>query len=349
MKALRLYGPNDLRLDDVEKPTAPRGGMVLKVEACAICGSDLRNLKAGGSAHKMKMPAILGHEFAGTIVELGEGLEGFEIGQKVVSSAIIPCGKCRYCLMGLQNQCVDKNAISYIVPGAFAEYVMLPALHVANGGVHNIPEGFTCQDVCITEPCSCALNGQEISRVGLGHVVCVIGAGPLGIIHCLLAKCLGASKVISVDIMQNRVDQARSFPEIDVAVNSLTENLEEIVKRETDGFGCDVIMVASPSGKAQEQAIGIAGRRARVNFFGGLPKGAPPVSVDSNVIHYKEISIQGTSDSSNIHMDKILNLFKSGQLDPRRVITHRYPLTQFKEAFEMAQSGDALKVIIYPD
>jgi L-iditol 2-dehydrogenase len=349
MKALRLYGPDDLRLEEVEKPTAPRGGMVLKVDACAICGSDLRNVKAGGSAHKMKMPAILGHEFAGTIVELGEGVTDYEIGEKVVSSAIIPCGHCRYCLRGLQNLCVDKNAISYITPGAFAEYVMLPALHVANGGVHRVPEGFTTQDVCITEPCSCALNGQEISKVGLGDVVCVIGAGPLGIIHCLMAKVLGASKVISVDIMQNRVDQARSFPEIDVAVNSATEDLKAIVDRETDGYGCDVVIVASPSGKAQEQAIEIAGRRGRVNLFGGLPKGSPPISVDSNVVHYKEIYIQGTSDSSNHHMDMVLDMFKSGQLDPRRFITHRYPLSQYKEAFAMAQSGNALKVIIYPD
>lgn len=349
MKALRLYGPDDLRLEEVEKPTAPRGGMVLKVDACAICGSDLRNVKAGGSAHKMKMPAILGHEFAGTIVELGEGVTDFEIGEKVVSSAIIPCGKCRYCLRGMQNLCVDKNAISYITPGAFAEYVMLPALHVANGGVHRVPEGFTTQDVCITEPCSCALNGQEISEVGLGDVVCVIGAGPLGIIHCLIAKVRGASKVISVDIMQNRVDQARSFPEIDVAVNSATEDLKAIVDRETNGFGCDVVIVASPSGKAQEQAIEIAGRRGRVNFFGGLPKGSPAISVDSNVVHYKELFIQGTSDSSNHHMDMVLDMFKAGQLDPRRFITHRYPLSQYKEAFEMAKSGDALKVIIYPD
>ena len=349
MKALRLYGPNDLRLDEVEKPTAPRGGMVVKVEACAICGSDLRNVKAGGSAHKMIMPAILGHELAGEIVELGEGTEGYEIGQKVVCSAIIPCGKCRYCLAGLQNQCVDKNALSYVVPGGFAEYIMLPALHVANGGVHPVPEGFTCEDVCIAEPCSCALNGQELSNVHLGDVVAVLGAGPLGIIHCLIAKAMGARKVISTDIMQNRVDQAKQFPEIDVCVNTAKEDLMEIVNRETDGFGCDVVIVASPSVKAQEQAIDIAGKRARVNFFGGLPKGSPKCEVDSNVVHYKELFIHGTSDSCNLHIDKVLDMFKSGQIDPRRVITPRYPIDQYKEAFEMAASGNALKVIITPN
>ena len=349
MKALRLYGPDDLRLEEVPVPTAPAGGMVIKVAACAICGSDLRNIKAGGSSHKMTLPAILGHEFSGTITELGEGVTGYEVGQEVVCSAIIPCGKCRYCLSGMQNLCEDKNALSYVVPGGMAEYVMLPALHVANGGVHLVPKGYSAEDVCIAEPCSCALNGQELSDVKFGDTVCVIGAGPLGIVHCLIAKLRGARKVISVDIMDNRVEQARSFPEIDVAINSMKENLVERVMAETNGFGVDCVIVASPSVIAQKQAIEIAGKRCHVNFFGGLPKGTPPVEIDSNVVHYKELFIHGTSDSCNIHIDKILEMFESGQLDPRRIITHRYPLSQFKEAFDMAKSGEALKVILIPD
>ncbi len=348
MQALRLYGPSDLRLEEVPIPKAPAGGLVVEVKACAICGSDVRNVRAGGSSHGMDLPITLGHEIAGIIHEVGEGVDEFAVGQKVVLATIIPCGRCRYCLRGMHNQCDRKEALSYQYDGGFAEYVAVPPQHLAAGGILFMPEGLTFAEASITEPFSCALNGQELSQVGMGDVVDVMGAGPIGIMHCLLAKARGASKVILTEVVADRLELSKDFPEIDVRIDSTKEDPVERVLAETQGAGADVIMVAAPSGEAQAQATKMAAKRGRVNLFGGLPKGKSETTFDSNVIHYRELFVHGTSDSTVPQMMAILDLMASRRVDPSKLVSKVFPLSQFKEAFELAGSGKALKVILEP-
>jgi L-iditol 2-dehydrogenase len=348
MQALRLYGASDLRLEDIPVPKAEPGGLVVKVEACAICGSDLRNVRAGGSSHGMDLPITIGHEIAGTVHGIGEGAEGFEPGQRVVLATITPCGQCINCLRGIQNQCDRKTAISYQYDGGFAEYVAVPPRHVAAGGVFPMPEGLSFAEVSITEPFSCALNGQELSRVGLGDVVCVMGAGPVGLMHCLLARARGAAKVFLADVAPARLELSRDFPEIDNRVDVSREDPVERVLHWTGGVGADVVITAAPSGKAQVQATRMAAKRGRVNLFGGLPKGESETVFDSNVIHYKELFVHGASDSTVPQMMTILDLMASGQLRPGRLITGVLPLSRFREGFELAASGNALKVVLEP-
>lgn len=348
MQALRLYGPSDLRLEDLPIPKAPAGGLVVKVEACAICGSDLRNVRAGGSSHGMDLPITIGHEIAGIIHEVGEGVGGFEPGQKVVLATIIACGRCRYCLRGMQNQCNQKTALSYQYDGGFAEYVAVPPAHLAGGGVLIMPEGLTFPEASITEPFSCVLNGQELSQVGLGDVVCVMGAGPIGIMHCLLAKARGASKVFLVEVVTDRLELSKAFPKIDIRIDSTREDPVERVLAETQGAGADVIIVAAPSGEAQVQATRMAAKRGRINLFGGLPKGKSETTFDSNVIHYRELFVHGTSDSTIPQMMTILDLMASGQIRPGNLISKVLPLSKFQEGFDLAGSGKTLKVILEP-
>lgn len=348
MQALRLYGPSDLRLENLPVPKAAAGSLVVKVEACAICGSDLRNVRAGGSSHGMDLPVTIGHEIAGTIHEIGADVEGFTVGQKVVLAAVISCGHCRYCLRGLQNQCVSKDAISYRYDGGFAEYIALPPQIVAGGGVLPMPENLTFSEACITEPFACALNGQELSRVGLGDTVCVMGAGPVGLMHCLLAKARGAAKVILTDVDAGRMELSQDFPEISDRIDGSGENVVDRVMEKTGGEGADVVIVAAPSGEAQIQATHMAAKQGRINLFGGLPKGKSMTTFDSNVIHYKELFIHGTSDSRMSHMMTILDLMRTGQLSPGRLVTKTLPLSQFKDGFELAGSGKALKVVLEP-
>jgi len=331
MQALRLYGPSDLRLEDLPVPKAPAGGAVVKVEACAICGSDVRNV-----SHGMTLPVTLGHEIAGTIHEIGEGVEGLEVGQQIVLAAVIACGRCGYCQRGLQNQCDYKEAISYRYDGGFAEYIQVPPQLLTAGGILPKPKSFSFAEASITEPFACALNGQELSRVGLGDVVCVMGAGPVGLMHCMLAKARGASKL------------SRDFPEIYARIDGSREDVVQRVLDETNGVGADVVIIAAPSGEAQVQATRMAAKRGRVNLFGGLPKGKSETTFDSNVIHYKELFVHGTSDSTIAQMMTILGLMESGQLRPSSLITKKLPLSQFKEGFELAASGKALKVILEP-
>ena len=348
MKALRLHGPSDLRLEDLPVPQAPAGGLLVKVEACAICGSDVRNVRAGGSSHGMELPITLGHEMAGTIHEVGAGVDGYQVGQKVVLATIIPCGRCRYCLRGIQNQCDHKEALSYEYDGGFAEYIAVPPGSLVSGGILPMPEGLSFAAASITEPFSCALNGIELSQVGLGDVVVIIGAGPIGLMQCLLAKAKGAGKVILVEVNANRLALSQDFEEIDVRINAAECDPVQAVLDETQGAGADAILVAAPSGEAQVQAIAMAAKRGHVNLFGGLPKGKSLTTFDSNVIHYRELFVHGTSDSTIPQMMTILNLMVSGAVDPKKIISAVRPMSDYKAAWELASGGTALKVILEP-
>ncbi len=188
----------------------------------------------------------------------------------------------------------------------------------------------------ITEPFACALNGQELSRVGLGDVVCVMGAGPVGLMHCMLAKARGASRVFLADVFAERMELSRDFPEIYARIDGSKEDVVQRVLDETNGVGADVVIIAAPSGEAQVQATRMAAKRGRVNLFGGLPKGKSETTFDSNVIHYKELFVHGTSVDHSPD-DTILDLMESGQLRPSSLIT-KTALSQFKEGFELAAS-----------
>jgi len=348
MFGLRLYGASDLRLDEMPKPSLPKRGMLIRVHACSICGSDLRNIKAGGTSHGMILPRVLGHEFSGEIAEIdGEG-EGYHIGDRVLIAPGVPCGKCDFCEQGLTNMCTDKKTISNEYDGGFAEYVAIPEKLILTGGLIRLPSDITYEQAAITEPLSCVLNGQEISKVGLGDVVAIIGAGPLGVAHAEIAKILGASKVIMSELSEDRRVRAKHSRAIDVVLDPTKGDFLEEILKETSNKGADVVIVAAPSGAAQVQALEIASKRGRVNFFGGLPKGNSQITIDSNVIHYKELTINGTSDSRVIHMKKIVKLLSTGKIDTDFLITKIFPITEFKDAFELAANGKALKVVIRP-
>ena len=348
MQALRLYGANDLRLDDLPIPEVPAGGLLVKVSGCSICGSDLRNIRAGGSSHGMTLPVTLGHELSGVIDKVSDGVTEYTVGQRVVLSALVPCGTCEYCLRGMQNMCNHKEALSYQYAGGFAEYIAVPEAIIRAGGVIPLPDSVSLIEAAITEPCSCALNGQELSNVGLGDVVCVMGAGPLGVAHCMIAKLRGASKVILVDIVQERIDMAKEFPQVDVRINGSQEDVVQRVMEETGGRGADVVIVASPASSAQVQGVQMAAKHGRVNFFGGLPKGNSMTAIDSNIVHYRELFLHGTSDSTAMHMRAILDLIADGRLNTAKLVTHVMPLSEFKAAFDLAASGKALKVVLEP-
>ncbi|MBE3592415.1 MAG: alcohol dehydrogenase catalytic domain-containing protein [Thermoanaerobacter sp.] len=348
MKALRLYGPNDLRYEDIPIPEIKKGELLVKIHSCAICGSDLRNIKAGGSSHGMTLPRVLGHEAAGEIVEIGQGVHGFKIGDRVLLSVTIPCGKCDYCLKGITNLCDNKKALSYEYDGCFAEYIAVPSQLVKTGGVIPIPDNVNYDAAAIVEPISCVLNGQELSQVGLNDTVVIIGAGPVGVFHAIIARILGAAEVIISEILEDRIEIVKKLNIADRVINPQKEDFISNVLKVTKGQGADVVIVAAPSREAQEQALLVAKKRGRINFFGGLSKGNSYISIDSNLIHYKELFVHGTSDSTVIHMKKVLKLIEDGRINTSKLITTTFNISEYKEAFEFASSGKALKVIIKP-
>lgn len=349
MKAAIFYGPLDLRIEERSVPRVGKGDVLVRVEACAICGTDVRIFHFGHRA--ITQPQILGHEIAGVIAEKGEGVEGYEVGERVVVDPIVSCGQCFFCQRGLTNLCLafkrTTEAFGYFYPGGFAEYVLVPEKAVRRGNLVGFPEMLSFEEAAISEPMACALNGQLLSWVGLGDRVLVIGAGPVGCMHVTLAKVLGATRVLVAEVQEARLEEAKKFG-ADRLINPAKENLKDVVLEETQGIGPDVVIVAASSRKAQEEAVELAAPRGRVNFFGGLPKDDRMVSIDGNAVHYKELYIHGTSGATTSHIRTCLDLMVAGRVRGRDYISRVISLEELPAMLPEIQKGPYLKVIVRP-
>lgn len=345
MKAAVYEGIEKITIKEVEKPKCGDENILIRVNSCSICGTDVRTYFHGKS--NVKPPQIIGHEVAGTVAEVGKKVKNFRVGDRVAVAAIVSCGRCIYCKKGIPNLCEKFSAIGYEHAGGFAEYMPVPSEMLKDGSVNKIPDNISFDEASTAEPFACAINGQELSRVSSGDIVLIVGAGPIGCMHIALARANGASKVILSEISEDRLDIAREF-HADVYIDASKENVTERVLKETNGRGADVIIIAAPAPKAQEDALKIVASRGRINFFGGLPKDNSYVKLDSNIIHYKEIFIHGTSGSLPRHNQLALSLFGSGKVDAKKFITHRLPLEKIVEGIDIVKSAKGLKVVIHP-
>ncbi|MCX5758993.1 MAG: alcohol dehydrogenase catalytic domain-containing protein, partial [Candidatus Hydrogenedentes bacterium] len=286
MKAAVLEGLDKLAVQEVPTPEVEDDGVLVRIRACAVCGSDIRMFHHGNP--RLKPPAIMGHESAGEVVAAGKRVTKFKAGDRVAIGADVPCGECPACEAGYGNNCPINYAMGYQFPGSFAEYVYLNRIVVNHGPVHKIPDHVSYEEAALAEPLGCVLNALELSNVRLGDTVVIIGAGPIGCMIIEAARLMGASKVIVVQRSRPRLEMARRF-NADVYICGSEEDSVARVLEETGGLGADVILTACPSPQAQVDAVAMARNRARVNFFGGLPKGQSNVTLDTNVIHYKEM------------------------------------------------------------
>ncbi|OGF45195.1 MAG: hypothetical protein A2452_05075 [Candidatus Firestonebacteria bacterium RIFOXYC2_FULL_39_67] len=348
MKAAVYEGIEKIVIKEVSAPECFDNNIVVKVKACAICGTDIRTFHHGKA--NVKPPQIIGHELAGEVFEIGSKVKGFKKWDRVSVAAIVSCGRCYYCKKELPNLCEKFKAIGYEFPGGFAEYIAVPGEMLYDGSVNKLPENVSFDEGAVVEPFACAINGQELSKVSKGDVVVIVGAGPIGLMHISIAKARGARKVIMAEMAEQRLEMAKKFG-ADVYINPAKEDMVKRVMEETDKRGADVVIVAAPSGKAQEEALKYIGFRGRINFFGGLPKDKPFVNLDSNIIHYREVFINGTSGSLPRHNQEALKLFSIGEkggINAKKFITHRFPLDKILEGIKTVESGTGLKVVINP-
>ena len=238
--------------------------------------------------------------------------------------------------------------MGYQYAGGFAEEMIVPASVLKAKGVNKIPGNLSFDEASVTEPLACVLNAQRLIHVGEGDTVLVMGAGPIGCLHVRLARALGAKKVMLADINGGRLHLSANVVKPDRAIDMSSEDLATVVLEETDGIGPSVVITAAPSGQAQEQAIAMAAPGGRVSFFGGLPKDKPLITVDSNVVHYKELILAGANGSSPEQNAEALALIASGAVPVADLITHRLPLSQVEDAINAVTSGEAIKVVIKP-
>jgi L-iditol 2-dehydrogenase len=226
--------------------------------------------------------------------------------------------------------------------------MVVPGKVLAVNGLNRIPAGVSFAEASVAEPLACVLNGQKLARVGAGDDVVVVGSGPIGCLHVRLARSRGAARVFLVDLNVDRLRVAADLVQPDAAlVGSEVDVVDEIAKL-TDGRGADVVITAAASGRAQEQAAQMAARQGRISFFGGLPKDNPVIALDSNLVHYRELTIVGANGSSPTHNAQALDLIASGAVPVADLITHRLPLVRALDAFDLVARGDAIKVTIEP-
>jgi L-iditol 2-dehydrogenase len=348
MRAAVFLGPNEMELRDVERPSAGPGEVLIKVAACAVCGTDLRIL-TGGKTRGVVPPRVLGHEIAGEIVALGEGAERFtdlRVGQRVTMAPGVPCLACRFCNTGNENLCRNRRTLGYAYDGGFAEYMVVPAVAVARGLLFPIPDGLSYEEASLAEPLACVVNGQRKSRIQLGDVVLVIGTGPIGLMHLQLARSAGARKVIVSEPSAARRALAGELG-ANRTVDPTKEDLAAVVRDETDGDGADVVIAAIGVPQLVNQLLEVARPGGRVNLFAGYA-GAGEATISANLIHYGELIVTGTSACTRDTFRTALNLLESRQVNVRSLASHTFPLERVHEAFDTTRSGAGLRVVVTP-
>lgn len=346
MKVVRFHAPGDVRFEDVPEPEAGPGEVKIRVRNCSTCGTDVKISKFGH--HHIHPPRVMGHEIAGEIVAVGDGVEGWAPGDRVQVIAAIPCGECAECVRGRMTICPNQVSMGYHFEGGFAQFMVVPEEVLKVDGLNRIPEGVSFAEASVAEPLACALNAQNLARVGDGDDVVVIGSGPIGCLHVRLARARGAARVFLVELSRQRLEMAANLVKPDAAICAAEVDPIEEVLRLTEGRGADVIITAAASGKAQEQAIQMAARQGRISFFGGLPKDKPTITCDSNLVHYRELMIIGANGSSPAHNKQALELVATGAVPVADLITHRLPLDGAIDAFGIVERGEAIKVTIEP-
>jgi L-iditol 2-dehydrogenase len=281
-------------------------------------------------------------------VEVGAGVTGWTPGDRVQVIAAIPDGTCPDCLAGHEAICPNQTSMGYQYPGGFAEYLIVPEAVLAVGGLTRIPDGLGFAEASLAEPLACVLNGQELAGVGTGDTVVVIGSGPIGCLHVRLARARGAARIILIDLNPDRLAAAAALVRPDHTVATDTQDPVAAVLELTGGRGADVVITAAASGTAQEQGLRMLARRGRLSLFGGLPRDASTISVDANLVHYRELTLVGVNGSTPEQNKRALELIASGAVPVSDLITHRLPLDDVLEGIEIVARGDAIKVTIEP-
>jgi L-iditol 2-dehydrogenase len=347
MKAVVVRAPMQYGVEEVPVPDAPLGGLLLRVLACGLCGSDLRTLRAGH--RKVTFPWIIGHEVCGTVVEAGPGYAGpWRVGERLAVGPMAYCGVCDFCQDGRYELCENYREIAQAWPGGFADYLAVPEPCVRLGNVRRAPERLDPAYAAISEPVSSCVNAQERGRVGLGDTVAIVGAGPIGCIHISLARARGASRVYIADTVAERLRMAEAFGP-DAMIDASQQDTVAEVMRLTEGKGADVVVTATPAPVASVQGVEMARKDGRVLIFGGLPVGDSKPGVDMNTVHYRALHVIGTTIFAPRHQRVALDLMASGRIPLDALVTHRFPLGEFVTGAELALAGKVLKAVFEPE
>jgi len=337
------YAPKDVRIESMESlPVLEAGDLLVKVEACAICGTDIKSYNKGNP--RIKPPMTMGHEFVGEIVDGNAAPGAPRKGSRVVMATTIGCGECAYCRSGHSNRCRSAEAIGFHYPGGMAPYVRVPAKAVRLGHLAEVGD-LDARLAAIAEPLSCVVNGlSRMPREEMKQVL-VLGMGPLGFLHAITARIMGAEKVVCVDFPGRRTELAKSMGFSDtIAPDELDAKYAEL----SGGDGFDLVVVTAPHGPTQAKSPAYARKGGYVSFFASLPQGEETLQVNSRTIHYGELVVFGTSDSTPAHIKEAARLLRAHAPSYSPIVTHELPFKDFRAAMDEIAGGTAVKVVLRP-
>lgn len=348
MKAAVILKPGEIVLKEMPTPTPDAGEVLLKVEACALCGTDQRVL----SGEKHVDVAIVGHEITGTAVKIGAGVTGVKPGDRFVVQTVIGCGKCAMCKKHRENLC-EKGfiAMGYQFNGGFAEYVLMPKVAVDQGCLIPIPADLPADAGTIIEPLSCCVNGMKYIPMEQTEHVLIFGGGIIGVLNGLVAKARGAKRVSIADLAGARLKLLRDLNlPFDDYIDSSKTDIAEWVNTNTADRGVDAVVVAVSVKSLVGVGLKLLRRAGHLSIFAGMPKSDPALPLDLNLIHYLELNLHGANSSSQAEYLAARDYVLSGKINPVPLVTHRFPLDRFHEAVKTQTDPAArsLKVVIVP-
>jgi L-iditol 2-dehydrogenase len=340
MRVAVYYNNKDVRVENIPVPVIGPGEMLVKVAASGICGSDVMEWY-----RVRKAPRVLGHEMTGEIVEVGEGVDNYNVGQRVFVSHHVPCNSCHYCLAGAHTACDTLHNTNYD-PGGFAEYIRIPKINVENG-VYLLPDDMSYEEGTFIEPLACVMRGQRLAGMRPGQSVLVIGSGISGLIHIKLAKAQCAGKIFAADINSFRIEAASRFG-ADVVINA-TEDLPEKIKESNDGKLADLVIVCAGALQASIDGIRCVERGGTALFF-AVPEPEVMVPVPMNDLWRNEITLMTSYGAGPDDLEAAIEMMRNKRVTFSDMITHRLPLQEIQEGFRLvAEAQESIKVIIEPN
>jgi L-iditol 2-dehydrogenase len=336
-----LFAPGDLRLCDFTPPHPCPGEVLLQIKCALSCGTDLKTYRRG---HPMwRLPAPFGHEFSGVVVETGQGVREFSVGDHLMAAPTAPCGSCFHCEHGQENLC--PQAMEKMVMGAYADFLLLPAQVVARNAFHK-PAALSFEAAALLEPLSCVVHAQALARIEAGETVLIVGAGAFGLLHMLVLRNAGVREIAVAGRGRDRLKWAADLG-ADRVIDAASGDCAGAIARLNGGFGPDVVVECTGQVAGWRDAFARVRRGGRVIFFGGCPPGTT-LEIDTRRMHYDNLTLIAPFHFRPQDVRRAYELLSAGRLGADRVINARRRLAELPEVFAMLERGAALKCAILP-
>ena len=345
LAAIYIQGKG-MKIEEIPVPVNSEDEILVKIRATSICGTDLKIAKNGHRKLKDGQKIVLGHEFVGEITSVGRNVQGFKKGQRVGVAPNAGCGRCPACIQGKSNYCPDYTAFGIDRDGAHSEYVVIPSKFIVQGNVIPLPDEVSDIEGCILEPFSCVLNGVRVSKIELGDTVLIFGAGPIGMMHLMLSKISGAAKIIVADINRQRLEKALEAGADKIIDSSSMDECSKSVMKETGGRGANVIITACPVREVQEKSVQLLAPFGRVCLFGGLPKGTDGIKFDSNAVHYRNLTVTGSTGGSVDDFIRSMELVRNRKVKLGSIVSDIFKLSEMEKAYAKMNAGPEGKIVL---